>query len=195
MLPCSFDDDDVGRHVLGCRVDILGTNCNTVKSTNAALRWKCFISKSIVRRIHSLPFCFSLNGQGKGSHRQQRDVTTKSATSIPHRETWPPSQQHIYHIHRDVTTKSATSIQHTQRRDHQVNNIYTTHTETWPPSQQHLYHTQRHGHQVNNIYTTHRELTTKSATSVSHTEKWPPSQQHLYHIQRRNHQVSNISTT
>ena len=24
---CIDDDDDVGRHVLGCRVDILGTNC------------------------------------------------------------------------------------------------------------------------------------------------------------------------
>ena len=28
LLPSQFDDDDVGLHVLGCRVDILGTNCN-----------------------------------------------------------------------------------------------------------------------------------------------------------------------
>ena len=24
------DDDDVGIHVLGCRVDVLGTNCNVL---------------------------------------------------------------------------------------------------------------------------------------------------------------------
>ena len=28
--PGSADDDDVGLHVLGCRVDILGTNCKKV---------------------------------------------------------------------------------------------------------------------------------------------------------------------
>ena len=31
FLLCS-DDDDVGLHVLGCRVDILGTNCTTADS-------------------------------------------------------------------------------------------------------------------------------------------------------------------
>ena len=27
-IPAHEDEDDVGLHVLGCRVDILGTNCN-----------------------------------------------------------------------------------------------------------------------------------------------------------------------
>ena len=227
----------------------------------------------LVTRIHSLPFCFSLYGQGSHRHHPtrtqgattksatsvpRRDVTITSATSIPHRETWPASQQHLYHrerrehqvssiynAHSDVTTRSATSkstlrdittksttsvpyretwlpsqqhLYHTQRRDHQVNNIYITQRdvttgvnkiytrqrdvttrsttyipdkETWPPGQQHLYHTERRDHrgqqnlyqtkrrdhQVNNIYTRQRDVTTRSATSILHTETWPPSQQ------------------
>ena len=243
----------------------------------------------LVTRIHSLPFCFSLYGQGSHRHHPtrtqgattksatsvpRRDVTITSATSIPHRETWPASQQHLYHrerrehqvssiynAHSDVTTRSATSkstlrdittksttsvpyretwlpsqqhLYHTQRRDDQVSSIYTTqsdvttksaisnstqrygatksatsipHREAWPPSQQHLYHIERRDskvsniytnhidHRVSNIYTTQRDVTTKSATSIPHREAWTPSQQHLYHIERRDHQVSNIYTT
>ena len=34
---CPGDDDEVGLHVLGCRVDILGTNCNSRISKNCAV--------------------------------------------------------------------------------------------------------------------------------------------------------------
>ena len=149
----------------------------------------------------------------------ERHVTTKSATPMPHKETWPPSQQHLYHIerrdhqvsniyttHRDVTTKSAVSIPH--RVTWPPSQQYLTpHRDTGPPSQQHLYHIERRDHQVSNIYTTQRDVTTKSATSIPHREAWqqsqqhlyqphrPPSQQHLYHTERRDHKVSNIYTT
>ena len=36
------DDDDVGLHVLGCRVDIFGTNCNGHSSYIYLLLKRCF---------------------------------------------------------------------------------------------------------------------------------------------------------
>ena len=35
------DDDDVGPHVLGCRVDMLGTNCNKLLKLKTNGGWGC----------------------------------------------------------------------------------------------------------------------------------------------------------
>ena len=95
------------------------------------------------------------------SNSTQRYGATKSATSIPHREAWPPSQQHLYHIER---RDSKVSNIYTNHIDHRVSNIYTTqrdvttksatsipHREAWSPSHHHPYNTERRDHQVINI--------------------------------------------
>ena len=47
-------DDDVGLHVLGCRVDILGTNCKLRQVLLMLLL--CFLCLSLILVLSKLPF-------------------------------------------------------------------------------------------------------------------------------------------
>ena len=62
------DDDDVELHVLGCRVDILGTNCDQCRSTVQC----CFTSTETIRLIRT-------ESPGKGS-KERLFILTRTCT-------------------------------------------------------------------------------------------------------------------